>query len=98
MDVVGFSKLPINDQSEILEQLNQLVRATPHFHEAEAAGKLIRLSLVGDKNRAIPRSQHLWEIPYTNFLTLALLRFDPRWDPLRGDPRFEKLAASSTPK
>src|SRR6266487_320964 len=31
MDVVGFSKLLINDQSEILEQLNQLVRNTPHF-------------------------------------------------------------------
>ena len=28
MDVVGFSKLLINDQSEILEQLNQLVRET----------------------------------------------------------------------
>src|ERR1022692_3429553 len=44
MDLVGFSKLLINDQSEILEQLNQLVRGTPHFREAEAAGKLIRLS------------------------------------------------------
>src|SRR5216684_7701663 len=44
MDVVGFSKLLINDQSEILEQRNQLVRNTPHFREAEAAGKLIRLS------------------------------------------------------
>jgi hypothetical protein len=44
MDVVGFSKLLINDQSEILEQLNQLVRETPHFREAEAGGKLIRLT------------------------------------------------------
>src|SRR5213596_1899405 len=44
MDVVGFSKLLINDQSEIIEQLNRLVRETPHFREAEAAGKLIRLA------------------------------------------------------
>src|SRR5260370_3484035 len=44
MDVVGFSKLLINDQSEILEQLNQLVRETSHFREADAAGKLILLS------------------------------------------------------
>jgi TolB-like protein/class 3 adenylate cyclase/Flp pilus assembly protein TadD len=44
MDVVDFSNLLINDQSEILEQLNQLVRDTPHFREAEADGKLIRLS------------------------------------------------------
>jgi TolB-like protein/class 3 adenylate cyclase/Tfp pilus assembly protein PilF len=44
MDVVGFSKLLINDQTEILQHLNRLVRETPHFREAEAAGKLIRLS------------------------------------------------------
>src|SRR6202022_421899 len=44
IDVVGFSKLLINDQTEILEQLNELVRETPHFREAEADGKLIRLS------------------------------------------------------
>ena len=44
MDVVGFSKLLINDQSEILAELNRLVRETPHFREAEAAGKLIRLA------------------------------------------------------
>jgi TolB-like protein/class 3 adenylate cyclase len=54
-------------------------------------------AFVGDKDRAIPRLQHLLEIPYTNFLTPALLRLDPRWDPLRGDPRFEKLAASPAP-
>jgi serine/threonine-protein kinase len=43
VDVVGYSKLLINDQSEILAQLNQVVRDTPHFREAETAGKLIRL-------------------------------------------------------
>jgi TolB-like protein/Flp pilus assembly protein TadD/class 3 adenylate cyclase len=44
LDVVGFSKLLINDQTEILQQLNRIVRETPHFREAEAAGKLIRLA------------------------------------------------------
>ena len=48
-------------------------------------------ALVGDKNHAIPRLQRLLEIPYTNFLTPALLRLDPQWDSLRGDPRFQKL-------
>ena len=44
MDVVGYSKLLINDQSEILEQLNRIVRDTSQFREAHAAGKLIRLA------------------------------------------------------
>jgi tetratricopeptide (TPR) repeat protein len=47
--------------------------------------------LVGDKNSAIPRLQHLLEIPYANCLTPALLRLHPAWDPLRGDPAFQKL-------
>jgi TolB-like protein len=47
--------------------------------------------LVGDKNRAIPRLQRLLEIPYAMPLTPALLRLDPHWDPLRGDPAFQKL-------
>jgi TolB-like protein/class 3 adenylate cyclase/predicted Zn-dependent protease len=53
--------------------------------------------LVGDKDRAIPRLQHLLEIPYSNFLTPALLRLHPQWDPLRGDPRFQKLCEQKQP-
>ena len=66
----------------------------PTYEERLAAVE----ALVGDKNRAIPRLQHLLEIPYGNCLTPALLRLDPEWDPLRGDPRFEKLVASPAPK
>src|SRR6266446_428077 len=47
MDVVGYSKLLINEQREIQRQLTQIVRSTEHFRAAEAASKLIRLP-VGD--------------------------------------------------
>ena len=53
--------------------------------------------LVGDKNRAIPRLQRLLEIPYTDCLTPALLRLHPQWDPLRGDPAFQKLCEEKQP-
>src|SRR3989442_5045220 len=44
MDIVGYSKLLINDQTEVLGQLNQIVRGTPRFQEAEVTSKLIRLA------------------------------------------------------
>ena len=47
--------------------------------------------LVGDKNGAIPRLQHLLQVPYNNCVTPALLRLHPLWDPLRGDPAFQEL-------
>ena len=54
-------------------------------------------ALVGDKNRAISTLQHLLEIPYSDCVTPALLRLDPKWDPLRGDPRFQKLCEEKKP-
>jgi TolB-like protein/Flp pilus assembly protein TadD len=43
IDIVGYSKLLINEQHESLHELNQVVRNTDAFRAAEAAGKLIRL-------------------------------------------------------
>jgi len=59
----------------------------------------------GDSDRAIAALQKLLSIPYAGalavgaqLLTPALLRLDPMFDPLRNDPRFQKLAASPAPK
>jgi TolB-like protein/Tfp pilus assembly protein PilF len=43
IDVVGYSKLLVNEQREILQQLNQIVRKTPQFRKSERGGKLIRI-------------------------------------------------------
>src|SRR4051812_47995340 len=43
MDIISYSKLPIDQQSELLGQLNGIVRGTEQFRAAEAAGKLVRL-------------------------------------------------------
>ncbi|PYJ34087.1 MAG: hypothetical protein DME88_06245 [Verrucomicrobia bacterium] len=44
IDVVGYSKLLVNEQIELLQELNQIVRSTECFRAAEASGKLIRVS------------------------------------------------------
>src|SRR5438876_534781 len=43
MDVVGYSKLLVDEQREIQEQLSQIVRSTQQVAAAEGAAKLIRL-------------------------------------------------------
>ncbi len=43
IDIVGYSKLLIDEQSEALHELNQIVRNTEAAREAEAAGQLIIL-------------------------------------------------------
>ena len=43
IDIVGYSKLLIDDQRELQEQLNQIVRGTAQCREGEAEGKLMRL-------------------------------------------------------
>ena len=58
---------------------------------------------MGEPDRAIAALQKLLSIPYEGPLaanvplTPALLRLDPMFDPLRNDPRFQKLVASPAP-
>jgi class 3 adenylate cyclase len=43
IDIVGYSKLLINEQSEQIQRLKQIVRGTEQFRLAETEGKLLRL-------------------------------------------------------
>src|SRR6476660_8324543 len=44
VDIVGYSKLSINNQHAAVEELNQLVRISEQFQRAEAAGRLLKIS------------------------------------------------------
>jgi TolB-like protein/class 3 adenylate cyclase/Flp pilus assembly protein TadD len=43
IDVAGYSKLSNNEQIELVQELNQIVRSTECFRSAEASGKLNRV-------------------------------------------------------
>ncbi len=43
IDIVGYSKLLITEQSNQVQTLRQIVRGTEQFKKAEAEGKLLRL-------------------------------------------------------
>jgi ribosomal protein L15E len=61
--------------------------AGPNYEEWLARA----LARFGEKDRALEILQHLLVTSYADPITTALLRVDPYWDNLRGDPRFEKL-------
>jgi tetratricopeptide (TPR) repeat protein len=50
----------------------------------------------GEKDLAIAQIEAVERVP--NQLSYGVLKLHPIWDPLRGDPRFEKILASLAPK
>ena len=44
IDIVGYSKLSINEQHAAVEELNRIVRASEQFQRAEAADRLLKIA------------------------------------------------------
>src|SRR3989442_6702812 len=44
IDIVGYSKLSINDQRAAINELTQAVRASAQFQKAEAGGRLLKIA------------------------------------------------------
>src|SRR5213075_1981247 len=43
IDIVGYSKLSINEQRAAVDELNEVVRASEQFQKAEASDRLIKI-------------------------------------------------------
>jgi len=49
--------------------------------------------MVGEPEKALDHLEHLLRVPY--YLSPGWLRIDPTFDPLRKNPRFQKLVADT---
>jgi tetratricopeptide (TPR) repeat protein len=106
---LALTNMGLGDKAAALALSEQAIAANPIEKDALTGPIPIEIfarvaARMGESDRAIAALQELLSIPYAGLvalgspLTPALLRLDPMFDPLRKDPRFQKLAASPAPK
>jgi hypothetical protein len=74
-----------------LRQSN-VYRGDAHFGTIAAEGRAQILAQCGNPDAALDELKRL--LPGPSWLSVHTLRLDPRWDPIRADPRFLALLKS----
>jgi TolB-like protein/class 3 adenylate cyclase/Tfp pilus assembly protein PilF len=106
---LALTNIGVGDRAAALALAERSLAANPTEKDALLGPFSIEIlarvvARTGDSERAIATLQKLLSIPYTGPLaanvplTPALLRFDPMFDPLRNDQRFQKLASAPVAK
>jgi tetratricopeptide (TPR) repeat protein len=87
-------------KEEAIREARQAVDLMPITKESLAGPNLVaNLALVyawtGERDRALEQLEKVATVPGEGIPTYGDLRFNPCWDDLRGDPRFDKIVAAA---
>ena len=80
-----------NEVEKIANSLLETTRADAWQFPREEESVARAYVTLQDFDRALPLLEHALRVPAVESLTTAYLRLDPSWDPIRNDPRFQKL-------
>ena len=104
IDLLAEVNMGLGDKAAAFGLLERAMAAMPIEKDAldgpVVIGTLAQVAArMGEPDRAIAALQRVISLPSRDLppLTPALLRLDPMWDPLRGDPRFEELCKDKQP-
>jgi serine/threonine protein kinase/Flp pilus assembly protein TadD len=99
--VLGMADAALGNKEEAIREGRRATELMPVSKNAIEGALLIRYLAViyawtGEKDLAVEQLAVAARTP--GFLSYGELRLHPRWDPLRGDPRFDNVVASLAPK